>query len=124
MGKKFRGLFDWEPVENEDVALLNDSTTVDARNEPSPQHKGLFIPAPAVAEIEKSYWDAEYRFKPQGDIALADVLMNVFLYISLDKKGLVSVGNVCRSWRERTNYLPQWNKLVLWRFAAEHRTRT
>ena len=67
-----------------------------------------YFPEPEMDPKERAYWDGKYRHQPRGDINVADLLMNIFVFLAADKRTLLSVGRVCRSWRERTNYVPQW----------------
>ena len=66
---------------------------------------------PTVVTEERLFWDANYKFRPTGHIVLGDILMVVFPYIPAEARELFNVSQVCRSWRERMNYVPQWRML-------------
>jgi len=49
-----------------------------------------------------------YLTRITGPILINEVLQMVFLFLTEDLYSLVSVGHVCRAWRERSACIPQW----------------
>jgi len=49
-----------------------------------------------------------YITRITGPILVNEVLQMVFLFLTEDLYSLVSVGHVCRAWRERSARIPQW----------------
>jgi hypothetical protein len=70
------------------------------------------------AALEALAWDQDYRLTPRGEIAVAELLQVIFMFLHANLTTLLCVSSVSRAWRERATYLPQWSHLGL-RFPSQ-----
>jgi hypothetical protein len=70
----------------------------------------------AIHRVDQQLWEKAackyvYLRRPEGEINVMDVLLQVFLFLPLDMRTLVAVGHTCHAWRDASEYLPQWSLL-------------
>jgi hypothetical protein len=55
-------------------------------------------------------------------LRIDNLLMLIFSFLEADLPTLLSVSHVCRSWRERSDYLHQWRRVFIAQLPAKSRT--
>eukprot|EP00742_Colponemidia_sp_Colp-10_P012870 GILJ01014489.1.p1 GENE.GILJ01014489.1~~GILJ01014489.1.p1 ORF type:complete len:646 (+),score=43.43 GILJ01014489.1:51-1940(+) len=63
---------------------------------------------PALLERE---W--EEPLQPESRLIINETFLVIISYLAEERDTLMAVSLVCRAWRERTNYLPQWHNLTV-----------
>jgi hypothetical protein len=73
---------------------------------------------PTTYFVDYTSYDPEYAFslaaadthypQPTGEINVADILLQIFLFLPFNSSVLVSVSAVSQAWRETSARLPQW----------------
>jgi hypothetical protein len=102
------------------LALLTRSFWGASKEKDNPDDAKSIAKAKRKKELEQAYWNRRYAVQPEsGDIRVADVLQLIFLFLAADRTTLLAAGAVCRAWRVRIGFVPQWFLLSRWMPRAE-----